>query len=79
MQLIVQSNGTVHCLYGEELDLDRLGLLKISLVAVWLSRLLMAGGRLTCHLWMALCSGHFDLAVKPWQQNANGLRGTGFP
>ena len=30
MQLIVQSNGTVHCLYGEELDLDRLGLLKIS-------------------------------------------------
>ena len=30
MQLIVQSNGTVHCLYGEELDLDRLGLLRIS-------------------------------------------------
>ena len=30
MQLIVQSNGTVHCLYGEELDLDQLGLLKIS-------------------------------------------------
>ena len=30
MQLIVQSNGTVDCIYGEEMDLDRLGLLKIS-------------------------------------------------
>ena len=30
MQLIVQSNGTVDCIYGEEMDLDQLGLLKIS-------------------------------------------------
>ena len=30
MQLIVQPNGTVDCIYGEEMDLDRLGLLKIS-------------------------------------------------
>ena len=78
MQLIVQSNGTVHCLYGEELDLDLLGLLKISRGSL-VEPTLMAAGLPTCHLWMALCSGHFNLAVKPWQQNANGLRGTGFP
>ena len=30
MQLIVQLDGTVHCLYDEQLDLDRLGLLKIA-------------------------------------------------
>ena len=30
MQLIVQLGGTVHCLYDEQLDLDRLGLLRIS-------------------------------------------------
>jgi hypothetical protein len=30
MQLIVQLGGTVHCLYGEQLDLNRLGMLKIA-------------------------------------------------
>ena len=30
MQLIVQLDGTVHCLYDEQLDLDRLGMLKIA-------------------------------------------------
>jgi hypothetical protein len=30
MQLIVQLDGTVHCLYGEQLDLNRLGMLKIA-------------------------------------------------
>ncbi len=30
MQLIVKASGTVHCLYGEELDLPRLGNLAIS-------------------------------------------------
>jgi hypothetical protein len=29
MQLVVQSGGTVHCLYGEELDLPQLGRLAI--------------------------------------------------
>ena len=30
MQLVVQPGGTVHCLYGEELDLPQLGLLAIA-------------------------------------------------
>ena len=30
MQLIVQPSGTVHCLYGEELDLPQLGSLTIA-------------------------------------------------
>ena len=30
MQLIVQLDGTVHCLYDEQLDLVRLGMLKIA-------------------------------------------------
>ena len=30
MQLVVQSGGTVHCLYGEELDLPQLGRLAIA-------------------------------------------------
>jgi len=30
MQLIVQPGGTVHCLYGEELDLPQLGSLSIA-------------------------------------------------
>lgn len=30
MQLIVKATGSVHCLYGEELDLRRLGRLAIS-------------------------------------------------
>ena len=30
MQLIVQLDGTVHCLYDEQLDLNRLGMLKIA-------------------------------------------------
>ena len=30
MQLVVQSGGTVHCLYGEELDLPQLGSLTIA-------------------------------------------------
>jgi hypothetical protein len=30
MQLIVKATGSVHCLYGEELDLPRLGRLAIS-------------------------------------------------
>lgn len=30
MQLIIQSGGAVHCLYGEELDLPQLGSLAIA-------------------------------------------------
>ena len=30
MQLVVQPGGTVHCLYGEELDLPQLGSLAIA-------------------------------------------------
>jgi len=30
MQMIVQTDGAVHCLYGEELDLHRLGKLSIA-------------------------------------------------
>ena len=30
MQLVVQPGGTVHCLYGEELDLPQLGTLLIA-------------------------------------------------
>ena len=30
MQLVVQPGGTVHCLYGEELDLPQLGRLAIA-------------------------------------------------
>ena len=30
MQLVVQSGGTVHCLYGKELDLPQLGSLAIA-------------------------------------------------
>jgi hypothetical protein len=30
MQLVIQSSGTVHCLYGEELDLHQIGTLAIA-------------------------------------------------
>jgi hypothetical protein len=65
MQLIVKATGSVHCLYGEELDLPRLGRLAISRgshVEPTSDGQWTANGRPTWHRCMGLYWGRFLVA-----------------